>query len=103
MAGNDAKLTRRAGDIGISPLLDGLCMDCGVDTRATGEYYALKDSLWHRINPLVIGTAVPSLCRGSTRAITLWRRFRPLTAECGLREELSRARQAPEAPEAGNP
>jgi hypothetical protein len=48
-------MTHRAGDNGIPPLLGGLCMDCGVDTRATGEYYALKDTLWRRINPLVIG------------------------------------------------
>jgi hypothetical protein len=31
------------------------CMDCAVDTFATGEYYTLKDALWRRINPLVIG------------------------------------------------
>ena len=30
-------------------------MDCGVDGFAAGEYYALKDALWRRINPLVIG------------------------------------------------
>jgi hypothetical protein len=35
--------------------LDGSCMDCGVDTIARGEYYALKDSVWRAINPLVIG------------------------------------------------
>jgi hypothetical protein len=36
-------------------VLDGSCMDCGVDTIARGEYYALKDSVWRAINPLVIG------------------------------------------------
>jgi hypothetical protein len=30
-------------------------MDCGIDTMARGEYYALKDSVWRAINPLVIG------------------------------------------------
>jgi hypothetical protein len=44
----------------IPPLLDRSCMDCGIDTRATGEYYSLKDSLWRRINPLVLGM----LCLG---------------------------------------
>jgi hypothetical protein len=42
------------------PFLDRSCMDCGIDTRATGEYYGLKGSLWRRINPLVIGI----LCLG---------------------------------------
>jgi hypothetical protein len=55
MARDHARVTRRAGDYGIPPLLGGLCMDCGTDTRASGEYYALKDALWRRINPLVIG------------------------------------------------
>jgi hypothetical protein len=36
-------------------VLDGSCMDCGVDTMARGEYYSLKDSVWRAINPLVIG------------------------------------------------
>src|ERR1700742_4733660 len=35
--------------------LDFVCMDCGVDTHATFEYYALKDTVWRRINPLKIG------------------------------------------------
>jgi hypothetical protein len=35
--------------------LHGSCMDCGVDTLARGEYYALKDSVWRTINLLVIG------------------------------------------------
>jgi len=30
-------------------------MDCGVDTMARGEYYALKNSVWRALNPLVIG------------------------------------------------
>jgi hypothetical protein len=36
-------------------ILDGSCMDCGVDTRAKDEYYMLKDELWRTINPLVVG------------------------------------------------
>jgi hypothetical protein len=55
VARNDTGVFRRAGGSGISPLFDGLCMDCGVDTRATGEYYAVKNALWRRMNPLVIG------------------------------------------------
>jgi len=35
--------------------LGGSCMDCGIDAMARGEYYALKDSVWQAINPLVIG------------------------------------------------
>lgn len=31
------------------------CMDCGKDTIASQEYYALKDSVWRRLNPLVLG------------------------------------------------
>lgn len=38
-----------------SHTLDWLCMDCGVDTDASNEYYALKDSVWRRINPLILG------------------------------------------------
>jgi hypothetical protein len=45
----------RADDARVASVLSGGCMDCGVDTLATGEYYALKDALWRRINPLVIG------------------------------------------------
>ena len=41
-------------------LLDSLCMDCGMNTRATGEYYLLKDPLWRRVNPLIFGL----LCLG---------------------------------------
>jgi len=40
-------------------VLDGSCMDCGVDTISQGEYYSLKDSVWRSINPLVVG----HLCR----------------------------------------
>jgi len=36
-------------------VLDGLCMDCGVDTIARGEYYSLRDAIWRAVNPLVIG------------------------------------------------
>ena len=36
-------------------VFDGLCMDCGVDTIARGEYYSLRDSIWRALNPLVIG------------------------------------------------
>jgi hypothetical protein len=42
------------------PFLGRSCMDCGIDTRATGEYYGLRNALWRRINPLVIGI----LCLG---------------------------------------
>jgi hypothetical protein len=35
--------------------LGWLCMDCGENTHASNEYYALKDSVWRRINPLILG------------------------------------------------
>lgn len=35
--------------------LDWLCMDCGENTDASDEYYALKDTIWRRINPLILG------------------------------------------------
>jgi hypothetical protein len=50
-----ANVKRRADEAGVASILSGLCMDCSVDTLAAGEYYALKDQLWRRINPLVIG------------------------------------------------
>ena len=31
------------------------CMDCGKNTRASKEYYALKDTVWRRINPIILG------------------------------------------------
>jgi hypothetical protein len=31
------------------------CMDCGKNTHASKEYYALKDSVWRRINPIILG------------------------------------------------
>lgn len=30
-------------------------MDCGKDTLESSEYFHLKDSIWRRINPLIIG------------------------------------------------
>lgn len=41
---------------------DWLCMDCGKDVKASGEYFMLDDALWRRVNPLVIGM----LCLGCT-------------------------------------
>ncbi len=38
-----------------SSILDGACMDCGVETMARDEYYMLRDTLWRSINPLVLG------------------------------------------------
>jgi hypothetical protein len=31
------------------------CMDCGKNTHASKEYYALKDTVWRRINPIILG------------------------------------------------
>jgi|SRR5579872_4097082 len=39
----------------IAGVLDGSCMDCGIDTMAQGEYYGLKDPVWRACNPLLIG------------------------------------------------
>jgi hypothetical protein len=35
--------------------LGWLCMDCRKNTHASKEYYALKDTVWRRINPLILG------------------------------------------------
>jgi hypothetical protein len=44
------------------------CMDCGTDTYATDECYMLKDTVWRRINPIIVGMlclpcAEERLCR----------------------------------------
>lgn len=58
-----AERSRRSWRVGMSgkrekeasSLLDGACMDCGVDTMARDEYYMLKDAIWRSINPLGLG------------------------------------------------
>ncbi len=32
-----------------------LCMDCGKDTNASNEYYALRRRLWRKIQPAIAG------------------------------------------------
>lgn len=35
--------------------LDWTCMDCGRDTSASNERYSLKDTIWRRVNPIILG------------------------------------------------
>jgi hypothetical protein len=85
------------------------CMDCGKDTIDSQELYALKDPLWRRLNPLVIGMlclgcAEDRLCRPLYRSDFA---AYPINAQharvCpALADRLSRARPRTSPPSAAH-
>lgn len=110
-AGGDPHYTRakrspRSRRVGMSgkrekeaSLLDGACMDCGIDTMARDEYYMLKDPIWRSINPLVLGKLCLQcaedrlgrpLHRGDFSAAPLNQLFAPRCQELATRLKRSR-------------
>lgn len=48
------------------------CMNCGVNTSEIGEYYMLRDEVWHKVVPDVLGMLCIECVEGALR-----RKLRP--------------------------
>jgi hypothetical protein len=91
-------------------ILNGTCMDCGVNTIARDEYYMLKDAVWRTINPLVLGMLCLKcaedrlgrpLCRADFSSAPVNQRFAHSCAALAMR--LRRRRSGRVSPPSKNP